>query len=131
MAKSKILIVDDDPNLSHLMAVILTRAGGYEVCEENRSFAALATARRILPDLVLLDVDMPGKDGGFVSRELRGDPALAKTPVLFVTSLISASEAGLRNGERFLAKPIDPKLLLATVASLCPRFQHSPAQPAA
>jgi DNA-binding response OmpR family regulator len=123
MANSKILIVDDDPNLSRLLAVILNRVGGYEVYEENRPFAALATARQFRPDLVLLDVDMPGKDGGTVAREIKRDLTLAKTPVIFVTSLISASEAGVHSGERYLSKPVDPKLLLDTVSGMCRRYK--------
>lgn len=124
MAKSKILVVDDDPKLSRLVATILDRVGGYEVFEENRSFAAVATARQYRPDLILLDIDMPGKDGGAISRELAGDAALAKVPVLFVTSLISSSESGTHNGARYLSKPVNPQLLLDTVHGLCPRFQR-------
>jgi len=124
MSKSKILVVDDDPSLSRLLAVILNRVGGYDVCEENRSYAALATAREFRPDVVLLDVDMPGKDGGAVAHELAADDLLRDTPVVFVTSLISAGEAGLRNGARYLSKPVDPKRLLETVKALCPRFKR-------
>ena len=126
MSKSKILIVDDDPKLSQLVALILSRMGGYEVRQENRSFAALATAREFLPDVILLDVDMPGKDGGVVAAELHNDPVVGNTPVIFVTSLISRAEAGLRNGARFLAKPVEPKLLLETIHGLCPRFKAEP-----
>jgi CheY-like chemotaxis protein len=128
MSKSKILIVDDDPKLSRLLAVILNRVGGYEVLEENRSFAAVVTAQRFQPDVILLDVDMPGKDGGMVSAELRSDPQFAKTPIVFVTSLVSKQEQGLHNGVRYLSKPVDPNLLLDTVRGLCPRFR--PAVPA-
>jgi twitching motility two-component system response regulator PilH len=122
--KSKILIVDDDPKLSHLMAMILSRAGGYEVLEENRPFAALATARQFRPDAILLDVDMPGKDGGTLAREIGEDASLAKIPVMFVTSLVQADEAGARNGARYFSKPIDPKRLLETVGTLCPRLKR-------
>lgn len=126
MAKSKILVVDDDPKLSRLVATILDRVGGYEVFEENRPFAAVATARQFRPDLILLDVDMPGKDGGMISRELAADASLSQVPVLFVTSLISSAESGTHNGARYLAKPVNPQLLLDTVRSLCPRFQREP-----
>jgi DNA-binding response OmpR family regulator len=126
MVKSKILVVDDDPKLSRLVATILDRVGGYDVFEENRPFAVLATARQFRPDLILLDVDMPGKDGGTISREMAGDVALSKVPVLFVTSLISSSESGTHNGARYLAKPVNPQLLLDTVRGLCPRFQREP-----
>ena len=123
MKISKILVVDDDPKLSSLIALILRRAGGYEVREENRSFAALATAREYGPDLVLLDVDMPGKDGGAVAHELAADSALSSVPVIFITSLIAPGEAGMRNGAVYLAKPVEPKRLIETVQRLCPKFR--------
>jgi len=124
MTKSKILVVDDDPKLSRLVAIVLSRVGGYDVSEENRPFAVLATARQYSPDVILLDVDMPGKDGGTLARELSEDPVLASIPVVFVTSLISASEAGTRHGARYVAKPVNPQILLDTVHSLCPRLQR-------
>jgi CheY-like chemotaxis protein len=122
MNKLKILVVDDDPKLSRLVKTILEKTGLYEVQEENRSSIALATARAFSPDMVLLDVDMPGKDGGDVARELQGDPILRAKPVLFFTSLISHSEAGKheveRGGMRFLAKPVDPAVLIETVGRI-------------
>lgn len=122
MTKPKILIVDDDSKLSRLMHAILEKAGGYEVREENRSFAALSSAREFQPDLVLLDVDMPGKDGGDVRAELAGDCALSSVPVLFVTSLVARSEGStttmMRGGQRFLAKPVLPRALLEAVRGM-------------
>jgi CheY-like chemotaxis protein len=115
MNKGRILIVDDDPKLSRLMAVILDRVGGYTLFEENRPSAALKTARAFHPDLILMDVDMPGKNGGEVACEMGKDPGIAGTPIIFVTSLVSKSEAGRYNGKRFMSKPIDPNLLLQTV----------------
>jgi len=123
MSKSKILVVDDDPKLSGLLAVILNRVGGYEVREENRPFAAVRTAQDFLPHLILLDVDMPGKDGGTIYTELSTHPLLSHIPVIFVTSLVSKNEAGMRNGKRYLSKPVDPTKLLDTVRSLCPRLR--------
>ena len=128
MNKTKILIVDDDAKLSHLVAIILSRAGGHEVREENRSFAAVHTAREFRPDLIVLDVDMPGKDGADVCQELAEDPLLSNVPVIFVTSLITEGEAGMRKGHPYLAKPVNPMLLLQTVRSLCRKV---PAQVAA
>ena len=122
MNKHKILVVDDDPKLSRLVKTILEKTALYEVQEENRSNAALATAKAFGPDMILLDVDMPGKDGGDVARELQSDPALCRKPVLFFTSLISHREAGKREVERggmlFLAKPVDPVVLIETVARI-------------
>lgn len=125
MNKPKILVVDDDPKLSRLVKAILEKTTLYEVHEENRSSAAFATARDFGPDMILLDVDMPGKDGGDVARELQTDPVLSRKPVLFFTSLISHREAGRHEVERggmlFLAKPVDPEVLIATVGRILGR----------
>jgi CheY-like chemotaxis protein len=125
MNKLKILVVDDDPKLSRLVKTILEKTGEYEVREENRSSAALATGRAFIPDMILLDVDMPGKDGGDVARELQSDPTLNAKPILFFTSLISHGEAGKHEVERggmlFLAKPVDPAVLIETVGRMLRR----------
>jgi CheY-like chemotaxis protein len=123
--KPRILIVDDDANIARLTVAHLEKSGEYEILVENRSFAALAAARKFRPDLVLLDVDMPGKDGGQVAAELKADPALAHTPVVFLTSLISPSEArdgaAMRGGMPFLAKPVNPRVLDQTVRAMLGR----------
>lgn len=112
-------MIDDDPALTHLLAVILVRIGGYDVREENRPYAALETARSYRPHLILLDVDMPGKDGGAVAAEIAGDALLANIPIIFVTSLISKAEAECRKGQRYISKPVDPSELLDAVHQLC------------
>ncbi len=119
MNKAKILIVDDDAKISSLLGLILRR-NGYDVREENRSFAALATARDFRPQLALLDVDMPGKDGGSVAAELAADREFAHMPVVFVTSLVRPNEAGMHGSARFLSKPVDVSILLATVREILP-----------
>ncbi len=119
MNKRRILVVDDEPKLSELVRLFLERTQRFDVRVENRSAHAVATAREFRPEMILLDVDMPGKDGGQVARELKDDATLRATPVLFLTSLISRAEAGecetLRGEMRFLAKPVDPKVLVDTV----------------
>jgi DNA-binding response OmpR family regulator len=119
MHKPKILVVDDDPKITELLSLILTRVGKYEVREENRPFAAVNTSVEFMPHLVLLEVDMPGKDGGEVYAEMRRHPSLLNVPIIFVTSLIRRSEAGVRHGRRYMAKPVDPTLLLAAVREHC------------
>ena len=119
MNKARILVVDDEPNLSDLVRMFLEKTKRYEVRTENRSSQALNAAREFRPDMVLLDVDMPGQDGGEVARQIEADPVLRGTPILFFTSLVSAKEAGeqvsIRGGMRFLAKPLNPKTLVDTV----------------
>ncbi len=124
MSKRRVLIVDDDVNLSRLSGMILENSGKYEVMIVNESSRALPAAIQFRPDLMLLDVDMPGKDGGDLAREAEADPRLSGIPILFLTGLVSHSEAGTspleRGGMKFLAKPVEPALLLATVGDLAP-----------
>lgn len=119
MHKNRILIIDDDEGLSKLVKIILDETGLYETKVENRSNRALRSASEFRPDLILLDVDMPGLDGGDVARQIRDDSSLRETPIIFFTSLVSRTEAGhgiiSRGGENFLAKPVDPGLLVRCV----------------
>ena len=119
MNKTRILVVDDEPNLSDLVRLFLEKTKRFEVRTENRPGNVLAVAREFRPDMVLLDVDMPGQDGGEVAREIEADPVLRGVPILFFTSLISSSEAGdhltMRGGMRFLAKPLNPKVLINVI----------------
>jgi CheY-like chemotaxis protein len=120
--KTRALIVDDDPNLARLAGVILETTKLYEVRIESKATRALAAAREFKPHIVLLDVDMPGRDGGEVANDIRADPALSETRILFLTGLVSKDEAGDRalttGGSHFLAKPIEPAVLLQSVAQI-------------
>ena len=119
MVKSRILVVDDNASLTSLVDHYLSKSGLYDVRVENRSSQALAAAQEFRPDLVLLDVDMPGKDGGAVAAQLAADRVLRHCPFIFFTSLISGSEAGqgevMRGGWLYLAKPVEARVLLETV----------------
>jgi DNA-binding response OmpR family regulator len=118
MSNKRILIVDDETNLSTLLQHYLVK-GGYEVLTENLPSHAMNSARAFSPDLILLDVNMPGKDGGEVAADFRADPAFSHVPILFLTSLVSSSEAGKREikrgTQRYLAKPVSPDVLLEVV----------------
>lgn len=124
MSKRRVLIVDDDVNLSRLSGMILENSGTYEVMIVNESVRALSAALQFRPDVMLLDVDMPGKDGGDLAREAANDSRLRDIPILFLTGLVSQEEAGSspleRGGMKFLSKPVEPALLLATVGRLAP-----------
>lgn len=122
MTKTRVLIVDDDVNLSRLSAMILEHSGDYDVVTEKDSRRALAVARQFRPEIMLLDVDMPEKSGGEVAQEAKSDPMLCSIPILFLTGLVSKSEAGNHEvesgGMSFLAKPVLPEVLLACVNKL-------------
>ena len=129
MNKTRILAVDDEPNLSDLVRLFLEKTKRFEVRTENRPGNVLAAAREFRPEMILLDVDMPGQDGGEVAREIEADPVLRGTPILFFTSLISATEAGdrivMRGGMRFLAKPLNPKVLIETIDRIMAEKAHA------
>jgi DNA-binding response OmpR family regulator len=124
MSKTRVLIVDDDRNLSRLAGMILEGAGTYEVMIVNQSTRAFKAALQFQPHVMLLDVDMPDKGGGDIAREAAADARLKDIPILFLTALVSREEAGTRQlesgGMKFLAKPIEPSLLFAAVEELVP-----------
>ena len=107
-----ILIVDDDRDSTHLLKILLEKTGGYVVHEENDAVKAHQSAQNFRPDLILLDIMMPWKDGGDVARQIDADPQLQRTPIIFLTALGDA-RAGLRiQGHPVLAKPINvPELI--------------------
>lgn len=119
MNKLRILVVDDDVGLSGLVRFLLDKTGRFEVLVENRSAHALTVAREFRPDMMLLDVDMPGKDGGDVAMEMQSDSELHSVPIVFLTSLVPRSDGGehpvMRGGMPFLSKPVSLKVLLETV----------------
>jgi CheY-like chemotaxis protein len=118
-AKPKILIVDDDPRLAELLRLTLEKAQLYEAVCECRPRNAVKAAGAASPDLILLDVEMPGMNGGDVAKALADEPALRAIPILFVTSLISKAETGSRRfrrgGHFYLAKSVDPNALIVAV----------------
>ena len=109
MSKTKVLVVDDDIAASRLLAIGLEKTGLYQVVVENMATRAASTAREFRPGVILLDVCMPGADGGDVAFRIHSDATLRSTPIIFLTSLVSGHEATsqsiLRGGYEFLAKP--------------------------
>lgn len=124
MSKRRVLVVDDDVNLSRLAGMILGSSGKYEVMIVNQSARALAAAVQFKAEILLLDVDMPGKGGGDLAREAALDSRLRDIPILFLTGLVRREETLEgpieRGGQQFLAKPVDPAQLLASVGALLP-----------
>src|SRR5580765_357874 len=113
--KRRILIVDDDANSTHLVKILLERAGPYLVLEENDATKADQTAHNFKPDVILLDILMPKIDGGELAKQIEADRELHDTPIIFLTALVTHGEAqgGLHiQGHPFVAKPISiPELI--------------------
>ena len=120
MSAAKILVVDDTPSNVKLLADVLG-ARGYAVITAASGAEALETVDRERPDLVLLDVMMPGMSGYDVCRKLRANPATTMLPVVMVTALDPGQERvkGIEAGaDDFLSKPIHQPEILARVRSL-------------
>jgi PleD family two-component response regulator len=109
MKTRRILVIDDDVQSTRMVKLSLERTGRYEVRELNDPVATLAVARDFKPDLILLDVCMPGLEGVEVAFQIRADTELQQTPVVFISSLVSEWEAvgdgTSKGGFHFVAKP--------------------------
>ena len=108
--KKRILAVDDQTSNTRLMKLHLERTNDYEVREENSAQAALAAAEEFQPHLIMLDVMMPGMDGGELAARFRANPKLKDVPIVFLTAAVTKREVesgnGLVGGYPFLAKPV-------------------------
>ena len=115
--KKTVLVVDDQPHIVRLIQVNLEKEG-FRVATAVDGVEGMDRVRQLHPDLVILDVIMPRKDGFEVLREIKSDPELAETPVIMLTVKTHNSDIveGLREGaELYLPKPFHPKELVSLV----------------
>ena len=125
MDKKKILVIDDEFPVRYLVEHQLKRKG-FDVQAAKDGPTGLDTAREFQPDLIVLDVMMPDVDGFEVCQEIRSDPLLAKTPVIFLTALMTkkhklqAFEVG---ADDYLVKPFQPDELLAHISAILRRME--------
>ncbi len=133
MTKSKICIVEDEEDILDLLRHNLEREG-YQVVAAASGEEAVKTISRQMPDLVLLDLMLPGMDGLEVCREIKRSPQTAGIPVIMVTAKGEESDivAGLELGaDDYIVKPFSFKVMLARVRSLLRRKRNILADPAA
>ena len=120
MAIHKILIVDDSPTERYYLTDILVK-NGFSVSIAENGEEALVKMRAERPELILMDVVMPGANGFQVTRSIARDPELAAVPVIICSSKNQETDRiwGMRQGARdYFVKPVDPALLLARIAAL-------------
>ena len=120
----KILIADDEPDILEILEFNL-KAEGYEVATVKNGDQALEKAKTVQPDLIMLDIMMPGKNGIEVCNLLRMQPAFKKTLIIFLTAMSDESTEikGLESGaDDYLSKPVSTKVLSSKVSALFRRL---------
>jgi CheY-like chemotaxis protein len=115
--EATILVCDDEPSLRELVRAVL--GSGYRFAEADDGHQALVLLRELRPDLLVLDLMLPGVSGIEVLAEVRRDPALASLPVVVITAWSHAEAGALVAGaDRFVHKPFEPDELVSAVEEL-------------
>lgn len=125
----RILVVDDDKQIVRLVQSYLERAS-YQVLTAYDGETALHTIRRERPDLVVLDLMLPNRDGWEVTRTIRSDPSLAGLPIIMLTARVEDTDkiVGLELGaDDYIAKPFNPHEVVARVRAVLRRVTGAPA----
>lgn len=123
----KVLLADDEPDIVEILKYNLEKEG-YDVVTAKDGDEAIDKAKQTKPDLVILDIMMPRKNGVEVCEILRAQPAFKETLILFLTALSDESTQikGLTTGaDDYISKPISPQVFLSKVASLFRRLKKS------
>jgi CheY-like chemotaxis protein len=105
------MIVDDEAPFTRLLKLNLEKTGDYAVHVENNPQAAFRAATEFLPELILMDVMMPGMDGGTLAATFQASDSFRHIPIVFLTAAVKREEVqahhGIIGGLPFLAKPVD------------------------
>ena len=127
----RILVVDDDREIVRLVRAYLEQAGFYVLVAHDGE-TALHIIRHDRPDLVVLDLMLPDRDGWSITRIVRGDESLARTPIIMLTARVEDGDkiAGLESGaDDYIPKPFNPHELVARVRAVLRRAGNNFAQP--
>lgn len=117
--KTRILIVDDERWFTNLLKYSLETEGYYDVRQENDALQAVEVARVYGPDLLILDLMMPGLEGSELAARMKEEPLLADVPVIFMTALVTEADAPdgqcTRGGQTFMPKNVPIEQLIACI----------------
>ena len=117
ISAAKVLVIDDEPEITEIVDAFLTEAG-YQVMVENIPQNAVDIAKNFKPSVILLDIMMPNIDGYDICEALKKEPALASTPVIFLTGKDRSDDMGRSfkaGGDMFIKKPFSCERLLEIV----------------
>lgn len=115
MAKTKVLVVDDEEDFAKALKVRL-KANGYDVVLAHDSIQAIMMANLEKPDLILLDIMIPGEDGFFVTEQLKQSQATRHIPIFFLTGVPGGERRAHKVGASgYIMKPYHPEMLLETI----------------
>ncbi|MFA6129991.1 MAG: response regulator [Candidatus Omnitrophota bacterium] len=117
MGKKKILIIDDEDNFCNLVKKNVEKTNEFEVYVATNGNDGIKLIKVVKPDLILLDIMMPGLDGGDVVSLIRSDSSIKDIPIVFLTSLVRKNEAGagFTKGYSLLAKTVTVGELIACI----------------
>lgn len=118
--KQKVLIADDQSAIRNMLAELL-KSRGYECHLAENGEEGIRVAKEVVPNLIIMDVMMPLKNGFEAAREIKTVPELAAVPILFLTARGQAQDeqaARDAGGSGFMTKPFSPKLVLAKISEL-------------
>jgi two-component system alkaline phosphatase synthesis response regulator PhoP len=127
----RILVVDDDKEIARLLRAYLEQAG-FQVLVAYDGETALHAVRRERPDLIVLDLMLPDRDGWEITRLVRGDPTVASTPIVMLTARVEDTDkvVGLELGaDDYVTKPFNPQVVIARVRAVLRRATAEPVQP--
>ena len=121
-AEKKILIVDNDPELTNLIQIALETMGRFRVQTENDPSRAVAAAKDFAPDLIIMDIKMPDLDGADVAIRLQAEPSLSETPIVFLTGTVTVPQIVTHGhkpgGLRFLPKTMPLESMIAVLREI-------------
>ncbi len=114
---SRVLVIDDEPEITEIIQTFLSETG-YQVLVDNNSEVAVEKARTFKPNVILLDIMMPGVDGYNICQQIKADPDLAAVPIIFLTGKDRGDDMGRSfkaGGDMFIKKPFSCERLLEIV----------------
>lgn len=124
--KKKILLVDDEEKFCQMVKLNLEAAGKYEVRTETEGLNGMAAAEDFSPDLILLDIMMPNKDGLDLLAELKKNPTTASIPVVMLTAVDTSQSkiraAGLQDDD-YIVKPVTTQVLSKKIEAVLKRHK--------